>query len=78
VSYWLTFTPLAGHTAMLPGATTIVNTASVDERMTLFPFFQPSTYHWAIAPYEAHGYRFECDDYANGPAYETLHQVWAR
>lgn len=77
---WKTaFTPLSGHSASLPGATdstpgTPFNPA-LDQRLTEFPFFDWGAVHWAIGGF---GTRWECDDWANGSAYATLHQVWVR
>ena len=76
VSIWQSgFTLLPGHTAFLPGATGSVFDVAGEDRMTEFPFWLGSTYHWGIGGL---GNRFECDDFAAGPANTTLHQVWVR
>lgn len=77
---WRTgFTPLAGHTASLPASTDSTPAAPfnppLDRRMTEFPFFDYAAAHWAIG---GHTVRWECDDWAGGGAYATLHQVWVR
>jgi len=76
VIYWTAgFVPLTGHTTSVPGSTTNGFNQSGDDRMTEFPFYNGSNNHWGI---RGAGTRWECDDYANGPANTTLHQVWVR
>jgi hypothetical protein len=76
-SYWTSgFTTLSGHTAFLPAATDSTGDSGTgDNRLTQWTFYKAFNYHWGIRGW---GYRWECDDYANGPAYTTLHQVWVR
>ena len=54
-------------------------TDNVDRRndggFTEFPFFRGSAYHWGI---RGRGNRWECNDYALNPNFDTLHQVWIR
>jgi hypothetical protein len=69
------YTPLSGHTANLPGGTNDWIGNAGDNAMTEFPFFAESTYHWGI---QGEDNRWECDDYANGYGFHTLHRVWVR
>jgi hypothetical protein len=74
-AYWNTgYTLLVNHTAFLPAATNGVYT-STTVGFSQFPFFKSTTYHWGI---QGNGNRFECDDYSNGYAYSTLHNVYVR
>ena len=66
------FTPLARHTAYLPGATEAGHTGSTDAFWN-FPFYQGWAYHWAI---RGGWNRWECDDNPDSSAFATLHQVW--
>jgi hypothetical protein len=78
VSDWTSFTALPIHTANLPAATANVDlTIPLNSRIAFEPFFRQFNYHWNIAGTPTLQ-RFECDDYANGPANATLHQVWVR
>lgn len=77
---WKTgFVALAGHTAALPATTDSKPGAPVnpalDRRMLDFPFYDYGATHFAVGGY---GTRWECDDWANSGAFETLHQVWVR
>jgi hypothetical protein len=82
VSNWTSFSALPDHSANLPAATSAADsTATPDWHMDEQPFFVPYTYHWNILPGvvgPTGDNRFECDDYAGGPAYATLHQIWVR
>ena len=78
VSDWTSFTALPDHTANLPAATANVDlTIPLNSRLAFEPFFKQFNYHWNIAASPTFQ-RFECDDWANGPANATLHQVWVR
>lgn len=65
-----------GEDANLPGAAD-GTTGSGSEYLFEwgFPFYKGGDYHWAI---QGSSDRWECDDYPNGPGYNTLHQVWVR
>jgi len=70
-SYWNSgFTPLDGHTANLPGATTY---AAQSGSMMDHPFYVASTYHWIVR-----AGRFECDDYTSSNSYATKHLMYVR
>lgn len=68
-------TKLAGHTAFLPDAT-IGIVASSNGFAGVHPFYKSGMYHWHINGYSNN--RFECDDYANGYSFDTLHRVFVR
>ncbi len=76
---WKTgFTPLAGHTANLPGSTDSTPATpfspALDLRMTEYPFFDYAAAHFSVA---GQGSRWECDDWASYNN-TTVHQVWVR
>jgi hypothetical protein len=77
VEWWRTeHTPLAGHTAFLPGTTDSVRSdVDADLRMADFPFFDFGAAHWGV---RGSGVRWECDDFAGTAMHDTLHQVWLR
>ncbi len=69
-------TPLAGHTGVTPG-TALDNgfTNQGVNAMVAFPFYRSGNNHWGI---RGSGSRWECDDYANNSANNTLHRIWIR
>lgn len=68
------FTPLADHTAFLPGAINSTNSNAGNYAMTEYPLWTGNSYHWFLSP----GFsRWEMDDY-NFSLPSTLHQIWAR
>lgn len=70
------FTPLAGHTANLPGtADSFGFGATADTVLTEFPFYDASFYHFAV---RGSAIRWEVDDYPASSANDTIHRVWAR
>lgn len=70
---WTTgFTPLAGHTGVLPGSTTNVF-ATATGGFHEFPFWISSANHWGVGALD----RWECDDFSANSA-TTNHLIWAR
>ena len=68
------FTGLTGHSAGLPGAATSYYAHRGDEALIAFPFYISGGDTWSVG----RGSRWECDDYAAGPANSTIHKVWVR
>ena len=68
------FTPLAGHSANLPGAATSFGQNYGDDALVRFSFSVSGTWHWSVG----FGSRWECDDFAFNSANDTIHQVWVR
>ena len=69
------YTLLSGHSANLPASVGHYFSDQLDLAMTNFPFWLSGTYHWGI---KGHNYRWEVDDFNNGSAYNTFHQIWIR
>ncbi len=70
------YTPLALHTGIgVPASINGTVSSVVSETLTNFPFYQGGVAHWGIGGL---GNRWECDDYANGPANNTIHRAWVR
>ena len=70
------YTPLALHTGV--GVPALINgtvSSMISETLTNFPFYQGGAAHWGI---RGLGNRWECDDYANGSANNTIHRAWVR
>ncbi len=66
----------SGNTAALPSQTNSYWTNRGAAAMTDFPFYRDSWYHWGIQG--AGMTRWEVDDFNDGFAYHTWHQIWAR
>ena len=71
---WGDFTPLPGHTANLPGQATHAEPDKDYGAMCAQPFYKLGTYHWMAGDND----RWEVDDYADSPDYDTLHRVYVR
>jgi len=71
---WDSFTPLANHTAYLPGVATQAESGKDHEALCAGPFCKPGVYHWIGGS----DLRWEVDDYADSPANDTLHRVYVR
>lgn len=69
------FTPLTGHTAVLPAARNNGFNNQGDQAMTAFPFAQSGVAHWAV---RGNGGRWECDDFAQSAANHTIHRIWVK
>ena len=86
-SVWTSgFTPLAGHNANLPAATTSAGYGAGPSRPELaaFPFYGytgsgTGRHHWGIGGGTgSQAHRWEVDDYPNDDSRTTLHQIWVR
>jgi hypothetical protein len=66
---------LPGHTANLPFSATAAFDGYGIESLVEFPFYRPGTHHWGV---RGSGGRWECDEFANGPQFDTLHRTWIR
>lgn len=69
------YTALAGHNAFLPANSISFFSNQGNNAMTEFPFWYNGAYHWGIYGYVS---RWEMDDFNNGSAYHTHHQIWIR
>jgi hypothetical protein len=69
------FTALPAHTAKLPKEATGGFKDKGDYAMTEFPFFNAMHFHWGMHGLE---HRWECDDYSNGEANNSHHQIFVR
>jgi hypothetical protein len=69
------FTPLPGHTAILPALTSSYYFSQGNLAMTEFPYWVGGNYHWGIKGLTN---RWEVDDYNNTFSYSTYHRVWVR
>ena len=68
------FTPLPGHTGILPAAADSV-LAGPSDVLSDFPFFKSAANHWGVGGL---GNRWECDDYPNDQSLGTRHNIWVR
>jgi hypothetical protein len=71
------FSSLSGHTANLPGAATSFQSNQGNYSITSQPYYVSNNYHWSC-DLDGPSNRWEVDDYANGPANSTYHQIWVR
>lgn len=71
-------THLANHTADLPDNADATFSNQGEGAMTEFPFFKSSANHWAIDATSVGSDRWELDDFPNGPANNTFHQIWVK
>jgi hypothetical protein len=70
------FTPLTGHTATIPGTLNgFFTNQGINLCMTEFPIYNSGSNHWGIKGLTN---RWEVDDYPNGPANNTYHQIWIK
>ncbi|MGB0844429.1 MAG: hypothetical protein ACPGVN_06770 [Alphaproteobacteria bacterium] len=67
------FTPLAGHTALLPGSQNAGNAGAGDTSMTFAPFYQSDTRTWIVS-----SSRWEMDDYPINSSFDTIHRIWVK
>ncbi|KAF0199590.1 MAG: putative lipoprotein [Bacteroidetes bacterium] len=72
------FTPLTGHTSMLPAAINMTVSNMGDYAMTAYPLWTGSTYHWYLGGEDPVCLRrWEVDNYpCTTPS--TFHQIWVR
>ena len=70
----INFTPLANHTANIPGQAFNEFVNQNNAALTEFPFWRSSAFHWGI---RGSGNRWEVDDSA-GNTQSTIHRVWVR
>ncbi len=68
------FTPLAGHTANLPGLATNNNGNQNNNAMLRRPFRRNNVYEWDIN----NGDDWEMDNNLNNSNHNTLHRIWIR
>jgi archaellum component FlaC len=68
------YTLFGDHSASLPALATYANNDNAVGGLWFYPFFNPANYHWSVGAET----RWECDDWAAGPAYSTRHNIWAR
>lgn len=71
-------THLVNHTANLPDDADATFSDQGDAAMTNFPFFKSNFNHWSIDATSVGANRWELDDFPNGPANNTFHQIWVR
>jgi hypothetical protein len=79
------FTPMIGHNAFLPTASTSCGSTSPvqfdyyanngTQALTEFPFYQGGCWHWGIRGLDA---RWEVDDFSNSAIYNTIHRIYVR
>jgi hypothetical protein len=74
------FTALSNHSANIPASVDAQYSSMGDEAMTRFPFYEGGAHHWGIRaiPLSNSQQRWEVDDFAGGPANDTIHRVWVR
>lgn len=74
------YTLLSGHTAVLPAGIDNYYSNYGNNSITTFPFWKSGANHWGIGATDVNGSanRWEMDDYPNGPANSTYHQIWVK
>lgn len=71
-------THLVNHNADLPDNADATMTNQGEAAMTDFPFYKSTANHWSINATSGSPNRWELDDFPNGPANNTFHQIWVK
>lgn len=77
------FTPLSGHTALIPGVANLGYANKTDYALTAFPFYRDPDNTWAVRGETNNGpgnngNRWAVDDLPSDLATSTIHRVWVR